>query len=87
MVARSTALTNASAQGAQQGSGLAGGLAQITGAENRNIGGLKQDQSLGKEIFAANREYAQGQMWAGFGSSISNASGAFGRVVGSGPVA
>jgi hypothetical protein len=80
VLARSTALTNATAQGAQQGSGLAGGIAQITGSEYRNIDALNQDKYLGNQVFAANREYAQGQMWAGFGSSIANTSGAISRM-------
>jgi hypothetical protein len=80
VLARSTALTNANAQGAQQGSGLQGGLAQITGAEYRNVGGLRQDQALGKEVFEANRDYAFGQMITGFGSAMTNSASAMGRL-------
>jgi hypothetical protein len=80
VLARSTALTNASTQGAQSSSGLQGGLAQITGNEYRNIGALGQDQQLGKEVFAANRDYAFGQMISGFGSAISSSASAMGRL-------
>lgn len=80
VLARATALTNATNQGAQNSSALQGGLAQITGSEYRNVNALKQDQILGKEVFAANRDYAYGQMIAGFGQSITNASSAIGRM-------
>jgi len=82
MLARSVALSNATNQGAQFGSGLAGGLAQITSAGNRNVNALNQDKQLGNTIFDANKEYAQGGMLAGFGSSLSNASNALGRMAG-----
>jgi hypothetical protein len=52
--ARSMSLTIANAQGAAQGSGLFGALAQITAESNRQGLGVAQNLGIGRGIFAAN---------------------------------
>lgn len=80
ILARSVALNNATNQNAQFGSGVAGGIAQITGAETRNITGLNQDQKLGAQVFDANRQYAEGGLMAGFGQSLVGMSNSLGKM-------
>lgn len=76
--ARSEALTNANAQGAGSGSGIAGGLAQVTGEGAANILGINQGQQIGKGIFQANRQVTDGQTLASFGNGLSS----FGQTIG-----
>jgi len=76
LVARSDALSSATAQGAAQGSGLQGGLAQISGQTNTNLTGVNQSQQLGGEMFAANRTISSGQSMQATGSGISSLGGA-----------
>lgn len=80
VMARSVALSNATAQGAQAGSGLQGGYGQIGGDAARNLNALEQDKQLGKQVFSANRAYAQGGMLAGIGNGISNAGSSFDKL-------
>ena len=82
MSARATALSNATAQGASMGSGLAGGYGQIGGDLNRNMVALNQDQQLGRQVFSANRQYASAGTLIGIGQGISNASSSLDRLVG-----
>lgn len=76
LVARSDALTAATSQGAAQGSGLQGGLAQIGGQANTNLTGVNQSQQLGQEMFAANRTISRGQTMQSTGSGLSSLGGA-----------
>lgn len=80
VMARSVALSNAVAQGAEKGSALQGGYGQIGGDLRRNTVALGQDQQLGKQVFAANRAYAQGGMIASIGNGISNAGDSFDKL-------
>lgn len=57
--ARSLALNNATSQGAQFGSGLQGGLGQIQGATNWNIGGIRQNLGFGEQMFDLNNSISQ----------------------------
>lgn len=75
-LARSQALANATAQGAQEGSGLQGGLAQISGEKNDSILGVNLNQQLGNEVFAANKQQRQGQSQANVGQAIQSVGGA-----------
>ncbi|SRR6266550_3064422 len=91
---RATALTTASSQGAQQGSGLAGAYGQIGGQSGVNLLGLNQNTQIGENIFGLNSQIsdtkiaqanAQQTMQLGsgissFGSSLMGASQAFGRL-------
>jgi len=77
--ARALAVSTATNQGANLGSGLQGGLAQVSGQGNWNALGIQQGLGFGQEMFASNAAlsqdkiaYAQAQgdaaTWAGLGS-------------------
>lgn len=83
MLARATALANATSQGAEFGSGLQGGYGQIGGDLRRNNVALNQDQQLGNKVFAANRAYASAGQMVALGQGITNASDSFGKMFGS----
>jgi hypothetical protein len=70
MMAKATALSNASAQGAQESSGLQGGYGQISGVANRGINDVNQSEIIGKGIFDANAQAAQGQAVSAIGGGI-----------------
>lgn len=81
--AGSQALSNATAQGAELGSGLAGGYGQISGRTGTSITGINEAQGIGNRIFAAHmaagqagiqEAYWRGQM--GFGNAMSSLGGA-----------
>ena len=78
VVARAQATSNAVAQGAGEGSGLQGGIAQITGRQNRNIVASTQDEELGHGVFKANRQYAKAGGMIALGQGISSLGSAFG---------
>lgn len=77
VVARATATSNASAQGAAEGSALQGGIAQITTQQNRNTTASFQDEQLGNKVFAANRQYAKAGGMIALGGGISALGSAF----------
>lgn len=70
VIARATASSNANAQGASEGSGLAGGLAGIQSQNAQNIQGINQGQQIGQGMFAANRQISSGQTMASIGGAI-----------------
>lgn len=84
--ARSTALSNATAQGAGLGSGLQGGYGQIGGDAESNSLGINQGVQLGRENFALDSNISSDKMslasaqgissWgtglSGFGSALIN---------------
>lgn len=72
IAARATALSNATGQGAQDSSGLAGGLAQISGQGGSAILANEQNMGLGAGMFAANRMISQGNSMSSFGSGLSS---------------
>lgn len=74
-LARATALSNATNQGAASGSGLQGGLAQITGQENESILGVNQNQELGTDIFKANADARSGQTISNVGQAFQTVGG------------
>ena len=78
VVARAQATSNAVAQGAGEGSGLQGGIAQITGRQNRNIVTSTQDEEIGHKVFKANRQYAKAGGMIALGQGISSLGSAFG---------
>jgi len=94
---RSMAITSATAQGAQFGSGLAGGLAQVSGQGYWNSQGISQNLALGEDIFGLNAQISQSKlasanyesqaaMYQGIrslGGSLYNASGKMGNIFGS----
>ena len=89
IVNKAIATSNAYAQGAGDGSGLAGGVAQLTGEGARGVQGINQNQELGVDMFAANRKESVygtvGQIGSGLsslGGSLMGNMGTFTRVGG-----
>ena len=78
VVARATATSNATAQGAGESSALQGGLAQITAQQNRNVTASTQDEALGNKVFNANAKYAKAGGMIAIGQGISSLGSAFG---------
>lgn len=76
--ARAEALSNATAQGGAEGTGLQGGIAQITAQTNRNILANEQDRIIGNKVFKANRQYARAGGLVALGQGISSLGSAFG---------
>jgi hypothetical protein len=76
-VARATALSNATNQGAGETSSLAGGLAQITNRAARNVQATNQDEALGNKVFEANKDYARASGLIAIGNGISSLGGVF----------
>ncbi len=77
IVARGQAVSNASNQGALGGSGIQGGIAQITNRANQAIVGVNQNEKIGSQIFDANADIASGQTISSIGSGLSSLGGAF----------
>lgn len=73
--ARSAALFAAASQGAEGGSGLQGGQAQVTGQQNRDLLANNQNEGLGNTIFSANRDYYSASSIQGFGVGLSSIGG------------
>ena len=78
--ARQVALANATNQGAQFGSGVAGGFGQIGNQLGGNFLALNQDSQLGADVFSANRQYAKGGAMAAFGTMLTNGAETISRV-------
>lgn len=76
--ARSEALSTATAQGAAEGSGLQGGIAQITNQVGRNTQANEQDRTIGNKIFKANQQYANAGGLMALGQGISSLGSVFG---------
>lgn len=76
LIARSQALTNATAQGAEAGSGLQGGYAGIQSNTLYNASGIEQNRQIGSQIFDANKQYAQAGSQMALGQGISSLGGA-----------
>lgn len=55
---RAVALSNATAGGASESSGYAGGVAQITSEEGRLTGAVTQNLDLGEQMFGLNKQLA-----------------------------
>lgn len=70
IIARAQALSRATSQGAEAGSGLAGGLAQISGQAASNVQGINQGQQIGAQMFAANRQISTGQTYQSIGGAF-----------------
>lgn len=76
-VARAQAISAAASQGAQESSGLAGGLGQIQGQGGSASLASNQNTALGGQMFGANRMISAGQSQASLGSGLSSLGGAF----------
>lgn len=79
LVARAQALNTATAQGAGDSSGASGGMATVQGQSASNIQGINQGQSIGYQMFEANKMISQGQTLASIGSGISSLGSFFGN--------
>lgn len=77
VVARAQATSNATAQGAGEGSAIQGGIAQITNQQGRNVLASYQDETLGNKVFQANRAYAKAGGMIALGQGISSLGSAF----------
>lgn len=77
IMVRAQATSNAVAQGAGEGSGLQGGLAQVTGTVNRNINVVSQDQQIGNRMFGLAGKYADWGSVSSIGQGISGVAQAF----------
>lgn len=80
--ARSLAISTAGSQGALYGSGLSGGLGQITGQETNQVRDLNQNEDLGNQMFAANRTVTQGNNTSQLGSGLTSLGNAAIRNIG-----
>lgn len=76
LMARSVALTNATAQGAGQGSGLQGGFGQVSGSTGNNITGIQNAQGMGQSMFNINKGIADAQTDYNTGQGLSSLGGA-----------
>ena len=75
MLQRATAVSNASSQGASQGSAIQGGLAQITNQGIGNVHAVNQNEILGERMFRANADIAKGNSMASLGGGIQSLGG------------
>lgn len=92
--ARSTATANAVSQGAQFGSGLQGGLAQIQDQSTFNLAGVNQNLQIGEAMFGINQQITQQKQYlanvqgqsatdqgtASLGGAITKSAPAFGNI-------
>lgn len=72
---RAMALSTATAQGSQLGSGLAGATSRITGQQNSLTQGINQGEEIGMGLFKANSQDAAGRMISGLGNGLSSLAG------------
>lgn len=79
VIARSQALSTATAQGASDSTGAAGGMATVQGQGASNIQGINQGQSIGYDMFQANKMISSGQTLSSIGSGISALGSFFGN--------
>lgn len=71
-LSRSMALTSSTAQGAQFGTGLAGGLNQATSQGNSNLLGIQQNTEIGNNLYGINQNIdADKQRLSSLGSQSS----------------
>jgi len=76
LIARGQAVNSATAQGAAEGSGLAGGVSQIASQAGSNLAGVNASQGLGQAMFGANQQLSSAQTMESFGSGLSSLGGA-----------
>lgn len=74
--ARALALNSAVSQGAQYGSGLQGGLAQVSGDANTNLLGNQQSMQIGQTMYGINNNISKYNLQVSEAqTSLSNAQG------------
>jgi hypothetical protein len=67
---RASIISNATQAGAEQGSGLPGGVGSTTAQGLSNVQAINQNQQIGQGIFAANRDSFSGRSLASFGAGL-----------------
>lgn len=87
MQARAGAMVGAVSQGAQAGSGIAGGVSQVVAEGGQQVGATNINENLGNLMFAANALVSRAQSQASIGQAVGNlgstilgSSAAIGRV-------
>lgn len=81
LAARAQAQVNAVAGGVDsRSSGVQGGQGQIVGQTASNIQGINQANSIGSQIFDANKKIAEAGALAAFGSGLSSLGSAIGGI-------
>ena len=70
LISRSAALTNATAQGATEGSALPGAYSQINAQTGAEQAATNQNTEIGRDIFAANADMASAQSISAIGRSV-----------------
>lgn len=75
--AKSQALSTATSQGANFGSGVPGAYGQIEGRTGNELEASGQNQEIGNNIFAANRRAYNASIISDFGSGLTSLGGLF----------
>lgn len=70
IIARAQALNAGTAQGAQDSSSLAGGLANVSSQAGTNFQSIGMSESIGQGMFSANRQISSGQQTASLGTAL-----------------
>lgn len=70
IVARGLSVNTAAAQGASEGSAIAGSIAQISGNAGESISNTNQNVQLGNKIFDANGRRAASESISGIGQGL-----------------
>lgn len=73
--ASSTARSRAVNQGAQFGSGLLGGLAQVQGESNYNLLGIQQNTQIGENMFGLDQQLTQAKIASAQASTMQSIGG------------
>jgi hypothetical protein len=78
-IARANALATTTAQGAngEGSSALAGAIGSLSGEAGRNISAINSNETLGADMFQANRDSAEGSAMAAAGGTISSLGSGF----------
>jgi hypothetical protein len=77
LTARAEALSNASSQGAGEGSGLQGGIAQAYNQSGRGVLAVNQNEKIGSKIFDANAAYSRAGTLMAAGQGLQTLSSKF----------
>lgn len=78
-MARAVALSNATSEGAEDGSGLQGGYGQISGRAGSSIVGVNAGEKIGSTIFNANAQQARANGLISTGQGVTGLGSFFGQ--------
>lgn len=82
IIARSQAVSTATNQGAGDSSVLGGALGGITSNAAYGVAGVNQAESIGRDIFSANRQLASAQSFGAIGNGLSSLGGSLTKNLG-----